>query len=102
MIKLRNKISFFILAFAALGLLSSLMHYHGYTLDCLEHAGEPHYTQYELVCPVCTLHVQIDSDDPATFLGELEFKEYVVSSDDTIPLQENYDSPLGRSPPFIA
>jgi hypothetical protein len=100
--QLRNKLSVFILAIAAIGLLSSLMHYHGATLDCLEHAGEPHYTEYEWVCPVCTIHVQIDSDDPTTFFAELEFKEYVVSSDDTIPLQEDYDSPLGRSPPFIA
>lgn len=102
MIKLRNKISFFILAVAALGLLSSLMHYHGYTLDCLEHSGAPHYTEYELVCPVCTLHVQIDADNSSSFFTELEFKEYIVLPDDTTPLQENYDTPLGRSPPAIA
>ncbi|MDZ7719259.1 MAG: hypothetical protein U5K72_10630 [Balneolaceae bacterium] len=102
MIQFRNKISIFILAVAALGLLSSLMHYHSYTLDCLEHAGESHYTEYELVCPVCALHVHLDSDDSRTFYTDLEFKEYIVNTDDILLLQENYDSPLGRSPPHIA
>ncbi len=99
---LRKKFSVFILAVAAIGLLSSLMHYHSYTLDCLEHAGEAHYTEYEVVCPVCALHVQINSDDPSTFFTDLEFKEYVVSNDDAIPFREDYDSPLGRSPPAMA
>lgn len=102
MIKLRNKISFFILVVAALGLLSSLMHYHSYALDCLEHVGASHYTQYEIVCPVCTLHVQIDHDDPSAYFTDLEFQEYVVITDETFSLQENFDTPLGRSPPSIA
>ena len=99
---LRKKFSVYILAVAAVGLLSSLMHYHGYTLDCLEHAGEPHYTEYELVCPVCTVHVQIDSDDPTSYFKDLEFQEYVVTTNEIFSLQENFDSPLGRSPPEIA
>ena len=78
------------------------MHYHSSTLDCLEHAGEPHYTEYEWVCPVCALHVQLDSDDTSTFHAFLQFKEYLVTSDDTLPLQEEFSSPLGRSPPAIA
>lgn len=99
---LRSKISVFILAVAALGLLSSLMHYHSYTLDCLEHAGEAHYTEYEIMCPVCALHVQVDADDLNSFLVDLEFKEYIVSTDDIIFLREDFDTPLGRSPPYIA
>lgn len=100
--RFRQKLSVFILAIAALGLLSSLIHYHSETLECFEHAGTPHYKVYDVLCPVSTLHVQIDSDDPNTFFKELEFKEYVVTSDETLALQENYDSPLGRSPPSIA
>jgi hypothetical protein len=99
---LRSKISVFILAVAALGLLSSLMHYHSYTLDCLEHAGEPHYTEYEIVCPVCALHVKVDTGEINSFEADLVFKEYIVSTDDVLILQENYDTPLGRSPPYIA
>lgn len=102
MTRLRNKISKFVLAVAAAGLLMSLMHYHRAALDCLEHSGEPHYTEYVWVCPVCALHVQVDSDDINTFHAFLQFKEYLVINDDTLPLQEEFSSPLGRSPPAIA
>ena len=98
----RNLISFSILAVAALGLLFSLMHYHSHTFDSLHHAGEKHFVEDETDCPFCAIHVQFYSDDLNSYEADLEFKEYVVSTDDIFLNQENFDSPLGRSPPAMA
>ena len=98
----RGNLSVSILAVAVLGLLSSLMHYHGHAFDYLHYAGEEHFIEYETVCPVCALHVQFDADDLNTYKADLEFKEYVVSTDDIFFNHKHFDSPLGRSPPAMA
>lgn len=77
-----------------------MMHYHSASLDCLEHAGEPHYTEYVLVCPICALTVQEDSDSDFEFNAFIEFQEFLASSEEKIPLQKLFAPPLGRSPPI--
>lgn len=77
-----------------------MLHYHDVSLDCLEHQGEAHYTEYVLACPVCALTVNVDSDHSLQFSAFIEFKEYVFISNDRISHQVSFDSPLGRSPPI--
>lgn len=79
-----------------------MVHYHDVSLDCLEHQGEPHYTEYVLACPVCALTVNVDSDHSLQFKAIIEFKEYVFNSNEKITPQESFDTPLGRSPPLFS
>lgn len=101
MTKLNNKISNFIFAASVAGLLLSIFHYHRESLKCFMHPDQQHYTEYTITCPVCALHVENDSDIAFTFDGFLETEQFIKESHNPLPLQEEFRSPLGRSPPFM-
>lgn len=71
-------------------------------MDCLEHRGEPHYSEYVIVCPVCALNVNFDSDQSSQLKTIIEFKEYLVTLTDRITTQEPFKTTLGRSPPLVS
>lgn len=101
MIKTNSKYLLAVAVLAVVGLFSSMVHYHSEAMECLEHAGEEHFVEYEVYCPISTLVSDadfIESNEPEIYFS-LETTLF-YQNDETL---KNYSHlKLGRSPPSLA
>jgi tellurite resistance protein TehA-like permease len=99
----KNNSKYFLLiaVVAVIGMISTMVHYHGEKMECLEHAHDSHVVEYDVYCPISTLVSDADFIEPQVIEAFISFESKIFYTNDHI-LKSYISTKLGRSPPAIA
>lgn len=85
-----------------MGLFLSMAHYHSEGLECLYHVEDQHYTENDLVCPVCGIANFTEPASTPSVNEQLFFESFLAEVEKLFLSAQPILQHSTRAPPLVA